>query len=1137
MSSRNILKHTANTFSPGDPSLGDEWYDTSNSRLYKYLAVNGTSPQWVELYSASSNGGLTLPSWNNSTRPVNPKTQILGYNNTTNLLDFFFPTLTGPTTLITGGAINFTSGHSLSYSLANYAVGTGDFTIEMWVWMDPASSSLCGFAASVSSAVAGIIFSRDVTGFASANGVSGTTIAWSSMGGLPTSIWMHLAMSFISGTLRIFYNGTSVGTPISNVISVTNTTIRLGHRYTDLTDWPFVGYITNFRFVSKGVYTGSFTAPTGPLLSTQSANPYGGSNTTAVTAGQTLLLLSVKNSSTKATDSSGYSPTITDGGANTFSTNVGLPISGNSTSVYDTKWATIQKRPTAFEYLIVGGGAGGGAGFSTNARGGGGGAGGVVYGNFQNYLTGSSTFTVIVGGGGAGLAANTAGVGGPGTNTSISGPTSTTTSLAALLTDRSTNAFTVTNNGGVSVVSTSTYGNYSGSLSFNGTTQYLTTPVATNGPLDLAAGAGDWTVECWVYATSLAGSASIFWKAAGENPTYALWLNLTVPQWIVSDGAAGVSSGGPPSIGLAQNLSAITTFTWYHFALVRSGSIITAYTNGVAATPQTLTFTMGNGSDGQLLYVGNANDNRFFPGYISNLRIVKGVAVYTANFTIPIAPLAVTQPASGNINAISAGQTSLLLGVNNNYLSVTGAGGGGGSSWDVRLGGISGGSGGGGYTASPAISNISTSTQRSIYGYGLGNPGSTGSVYSAVSGAGGGGGAGGAAISGLATGKGGDGGIGTNLYSSILESVSVGVRSTGGVFVSTVSNVTLYGPAAGSLFFNGPSSNSVGIRAHPTAFNFGTGNFTMELWLFPLTYVSNALTASETIDFFSNASGSYIIGQFQIQISSTGLIQFVYATTVSAATTLSSTGSIPLRAWTHVAVVREGTGANQTKIYINGRNDSSFTVSATVGSTGGGSIGRQTATNNYVFNGYITNVRIVKGSAVYTSTFDPKVNIPLSNTTNTQLLLLVTGETNKVSDSSTITNITTSNSVTFFSNFIPSTSTNVSVFSGAGNYYIAGGGGGGGSAVPGFGGIGGGGDGANITPNGYNGTVYTGGGGGGGGGASSAGGNGGSGGSGVVVIRHLDAYTTGTISTGSARVVVSGGYRNYVFTSSGVISF
>jgi hypothetical protein len=53
-----------------------------------------------------------------------------------------------------------------------------------------------------------------------------------------------------------------------------------------------VGYITNFRWV-KGlaVYTGNFTTPTTALTAITAANPYGGSNTQAIEAGFTKLLL------------------------------------------------------------------------------------------------------------------------------------------------------------------------------------------------------------------------------------------------------------------------------------------------------------------------------------------------------------------------------------------------------------------------------------------------------------------------------------------------------------------------------------------------------------------------------------------------------------------------------------------------------------------------------------------------------------------------------------------------------------------------------------------------------------------------------------------------------------------------------
>jgi hypothetical protein len=48
-------------------------------------------------------------------------------------------------------------------------------------------------------------------------------------------------------------------------------------------------------------------------------------------------------------------------------------------------------------------------------------------------------------------------------------------------------------------------------------------------------------------------------------------------------------------------------------------------------------------------------------GYLANVRIVKGVAVYTGNFTSPIAPLQATQSAGTNISAITGTQTALLL--------------------------------------------------------------------------------------------------------------------------------------------------------------------------------------------------------------------------------------------------------------------------------------------------------------------------------------------------------------------------------------------------------------------------------------------------------------------------------------------
>jgi hypothetical protein len=59
--------------------------------------------------------------------------------------------------------------------------------------------------------------------------------------------------------------------------------------------------------------------------------------------------------------------------------------------------------------------------------------------------------------------------------------------------------------------------------------------------------------------------------------------------------------------------------------------------------------------------VGSGNGS----GNLSNLRVVRGVAVYTGAFTPPTAPLTDTQSAGTNISAITAGQTQLLLNTTN----------------------------------------------------------------------------------------------------------------------------------------------------------------------------------------------------------------------------------------------------------------------------------------------------------------------------------------------------------------------------------------------------------------------------------------------------------------------------------------
>jgi hypothetical protein len=157
-----------------------------------------------------------------------------------------------------------------------------------------------------------------------------------------------------------------------------------------------------------------------------------------------------------------------------------------------------------------------------------------------------------------------------------------------------------------------------GAVSFNGTTQYLS---ATSPNLS-----GTWTVEMWCYWTTGSTQTTIVSFNNGSNSGINLWKN-TSNQLVADDGVNGV---------VAMSTVTPTIGAWNHIAFVRSGTTTSGYVNGVLAG--TTTYTPGTTS---IVNVGRYNGGSFFyfPGYISNLRVVNGTAVYTANFTPPQAIL------------------------------------------------------------------------------------------------------------------------------------------------------------------------------------------------------------------------------------------------------------------------------------------------------------------------------------------------------------------------------------------------------------------------------------------------------------------------------------------------------------------
>jgi hypothetical protein len=171
---------------------------------------------------------------------------------------------------------------------SGFAFGTGDFTIE-WFQYQSTSTSF------------GRIFWYGAT---PSLGVSleGTAYFWPTVTGMGTTgsllnSWVHFALVRQTGRIYLYRNGTLQSTAggVVNTTNVTDTssTFYIGSKANGgLASEQYIGSITNFR-VCKGlaVYTGNFTTPTSALGQTASANPYGGANTSAITAGQCTLLL------------------------------------------------------------------------------------------------------------------------------------------------------------------------------------------------------------------------------------------------------------------------------------------------------------------------------------------------------------------------------------------------------------------------------------------------------------------------------------------------------------------------------------------------------------------------------------------------------------------------------------------------------------------------------------------------------------------------------------------------------------------------------------------------------------------------------------------------------------------------------
>jgi len=228
------------------------------------------------------------------------------------------------------------------------------------------------------------------------------------------------------------------------------------------------------------------------------------------------------------------------------------------------------------------------------------------------------------------------------------------------------------------------------------------------------------------------------------------------------------------------------------------------------------------------------------------------------------------------------------------------------------------------------------------------------------------------------------------------------------------SSAAPYSAAAngGSAYFNGSTDYLTAPAS--SNFDFGTGDFTIESWFYLAGNSSAQGSGSREAVLFSNDDdingGGVVSGSICLTIAGdasttgVGILFYRRQTSGAYAEEFFYGTAIAQNTWNHVAVVKSG---SNIKIFFNGSIGLSTTAVNTTWGTSAkpSSIGGRYITNyrSYI-NGYISNLRVVKGTAVYTSAFTPSTT-PLTAVSGTSLLL--SGTNAAVIDNTMNTNLTT----------------------------------------------------------------------------------------------------------------------------------
>lgn len=161
--------------------------------------------------------------------------------------------------------------------------------------------------------------------------------------------------------------------------------------------------------------------------------------------------------------------------------------------------------------------------------------------------------------------------------------------------------------------------------------------------------------------------------------------------------------------------------------------------------------------------------------------------------------------------------------------------------------------------------------------------------------------------------------------------------------------------------------------ASNAAYNFGTADYTMEMWVRPAT-VGSVQGILSRYTLWDTTVGFYL------DISAARVVRYYAGNNVPII--LNSTTLVNANTWYHIAVT---CASGVTRLFINGVQEASSGVSASISSNSAMGVAYELVAGSAYFNGHIEELRITKGKARYTANFTPDI-VPFADRYSALLL-------------------------------------------------------------------------------------------------------------------------------------------------------